>query len=62
MALTPYDVWAYKGRGTRLDERDAYAYLRGTNAAVEALTAQVAELTATVAQLTERLADTDSQG
>src|SRR5690606_32679347 len=24
---TPYETWAYKGRGKNLDERDAYAYL-----------------------------------
>ncbi|MER7738899.1 N-acetylmuramoyl-L-alanine amidase [Streptomyces sp. NPDC096538] len=62
MALTPYDVWAYKGRGTKLDERDAYAYLRNTEAKVTELTEQVAELTATVAQLAEQLANTTPQG
>ncbi|MEU2566639.1 N-acetylmuramoyl-L-alanine amidase [Streptomyces althioticus] len=50
---TPYDVWAYKGRGKQLDDRDAYAYLRGTNAAVQALTAQVGALSATVGKLAE---------
>ncbi|MEV5189238.1 hypothetical protein [Streptomyces werraensis] len=62
MALTPYDVWAYKGRGTKLDERDAYAYLRGTDASVKTLTTQVAALTATVnklAQLAGSDVDTD---
>ncbi len=38
MALTPYDNWAYKGKG---ETRDAYAYLRGTNADVKAVATKV---------------------
>ncbi|MEV5168197.1 N-acetylmuramoyl-L-alanine amidase [Streptomyces werraensis] len=59
MALTPYDVWAYKGRA---ETRDAYAYLRSTEARLVELTGQVAELNATVARLAEQLADTTPQG
>jgi hypothetical protein len=56
---TPYDLWAYKGRG---EKRDAYAYLRSTEASVKTLTTQVAALTATVnklAQLAGSDVDTD---
>jgi hypothetical protein len=56
---TPYDLWAYKGRG---EKRDAYAYLRTTEASVKTLTTQVAALTATVnklAQLAGSDVDTD---
>ncbi|MGA5767454.1 N-acetylmuramoyl-L-alanine amidase [Streptomyces pseudogriseolus] len=47
---TPYENWSYKGKG---ETRDAYAYLRGTNAIVTSLTAQVAALSATVGKLAE---------
>jgi hypothetical protein len=47
---TPYDLWAYKGRG---EKRDAYAYLRSTEASVKTLTTQVAALTATVNKLAQ---------
>ncbi|MEU1919367.1 N-acetylmuramoyl-L-alanine amidase [Streptomyces albogriseolus] len=56
---TPYDLWAYKGRG---EKRDAYAYLRSTEALVKTLGTQVAGLTATVnklAQLAGSDVDTD---
>ena len=43
--LVPYAGWAYKGKD---ETRDAYAYLRGTNADVKALTAKVAALTVKV--------------
>ncbi|MEU9597199.1 hypothetical protein AB0E06_10345 [Streptomyces sp. NPDC048109] len=55
--MDPIDVWAYKGKTRRAadgggrETRDAYEYLRGTNAAVKALTAQVGALTATVGTL-----------
>ncbi|MEU9065442.1 N-acetylmuramoyl-L-alanine amidase [Streptomyces sp. NPDC048306] len=55
--MDPIDVWAYKGKTRRpadgggRETRDAYEYLRGTNAAVKALTAQVGALTATVGTL-----------
>ncbi|GHF73877.1 glycoside hydrolase family 25 protein [Streptomyces thermodiastaticus] len=48
--MDPIDVWAYKGKN---EKQDAYAYLRGTNAAVKALTAQVGALTATVSKLAQ---------
>jgi hypothetical protein len=48
--VSAYDLWAYKGKG---ETRDAYAYLRGTNAAIQALTAQVGALSATVGKLAE---------
>ncbi|MGQ5576082.1 peptidoglycan recognition protein family protein [Streptomyces sp. ECR3.8] len=38
---TPYELWAYKGRG---EDRDAYAYLRDTEAKVDALADKVAGL------------------
>ncbi len=41
MALTPYELWAYKGRG---ETRDAYAYLRSTEAKVDALADKVTSL------------------
>ncbi|MFF5801586.1 peptidoglycan recognition protein family protein [Streptomyces albogriseolus] len=59
MDLTAYGVWAYKGRG---EKRDAYAYLRDTEAEVKELAEQVAELTATVARLAEAKTDTTPQG
>ncbi len=53
--MEPVDVWAYKGKknfaGSGPETKDAYAYLRGTSAAVQSLTAQVGALTATVGQL-----------
>jgi hypothetical protein len=55
--MDPIDVWAYKGKTRRpadgggRETRDAYEYLRGTNAAVKSLTAQVGALTATVGTL-----------
>jgi hypothetical protein len=39
--VTPYEFWAYKGRG---ETRDAYAYLRSTEAKVDALADKVAGL------------------
>ncbi|NUV54545.1 N-acetylmuramoyl-L-alanine amidase [Streptomyces coelicolor] len=48
--VSAYDLWAYKGKG---ETRDAYAYLRGTEAAVKSLTAQVGALSATVGKLAE---------
>ncbi|WP_240203200.1 peptidoglycan recognition protein family protein [Streptomyces actuosus] len=48
--LVPYAGWSYKGKD---ETRDAYAYLRGTSAAVQALTAQVAALSAVVTRLAE---------
>ncbi|MEU2446018.1 hypothetical protein ABZ588_21190 [Streptomyces althioticus] len=38
---TPYELWAYKGKG---ETRDAYAYLRSTEAKVDALADKVAGL------------------
>jgi N-acetylmuramoyl-L-alanine amidase len=49
-ALVPYAGWSYKGKG---ETQDAYAYLRGTSAAVRSLTAQVGALTAAVAALAQ---------
>ncbi|WP_051844208.1 hypothetical protein [Streptomyces sp. NRRL S-813] len=46
--LYPYAGWDYEGKG---ETSDAYAYLRGTSAAVKSLTAQVGALTATVGKL-----------
>ncbi|WP_432135140.1 N-acetylmuramoyl-L-alanine amidase [Streptomyces sp. bgisy154] len=48
--LVPYAGWSYRGKD---EPRDAYAYLRGTNADVRALTAQVAALAAVVGKLAE---------
>lgn len=48
--VSAYQLWAYKGTG---ETRDAYAYLRGTDAAVKALTAQVGALTSTISKLAE---------
>lgn len=48
--VSAYELWAYKGTG---EKRDAYAYLRGTDAAVKSLTAQVAALSATLGKLAE---------
>jgi hypothetical protein len=48
--VSAYELWAYKGKN---EKRDAYAYLRGTDAAVKSLTAQVAALSATVGKLAE---------
>jgi len=51
VSVTPYDHWAYKGRG---EDRDAYAYLRGTNAGVSDLGAKVDALADKVAGLEQR--------
>lgn len=57
--MDPIDVWAYKGKTRRAadgggkETRDAYEYLRGTNAAVKTLTAQVGALASTVGRLAE---------
>ncbi|MEU3161415.1 N-acetylmuramoyl-L-alanine amidase [Streptomyces griseoincarnatus] len=51
---TPYDLWAYRGRGTNLDDRDAYAYLRGTNADVKTLAKQMDALADKVDALEQR--------
>ncbi|MGA5603992.1 peptidoglycan recognition protein family protein [Streptomyces griseoincarnatus] len=48
---TPYELWAYKGRG---EDRDAYAYLRGTNADVKTLAKQMDALSDKVAGLEQR--------
>jgi hypothetical protein len=48
--VTPYELWAYKGKG---ETRDAYAYLRNTEALVKTLGTQVAGLTATVNKLAQ---------
>ncbi|MGV9226394.1 N-acetylmuramoyl-L-alanine amidase [Streptomyces albogriseolus] len=48
--VSAYELWAYKGTG---ETRDAYAYLRGTNTAIQALTAQIGALSATVGKLAE---------
>ncbi|MDF6043263.1 CHAP domain-containing protein [Streptomyces sp. JH14] len=43
--MGPIDVWAYHGKlGGKPDPRDAYAYLRDTEAAVKRLEARVKEL------------------
>lgn len=61
--LVPYAGWSYKGDG---ETRDAYAYLRGTNADVRALAAKVdvqgqtiTQLVQTVAQLAAGIGDLD---
>jgi len=51
--MDPIDVWAYKGKDEK--KYDAYAYLRGTNAAVKSLATQVTGLTATVKTLAGQL-------
>ncbi|MEU2992889.1 N-acetylmuramoyl-L-alanine amidase [Streptomyces griseoincarnatus] len=51
MALTPYDNWAYKGKG---ETRDAYAYLRGTNTDVKTVATKVDALADKVAGLEQR--------
>jgi GH25 family lysozyme M1 (1,4-beta-N-acetylmuramidase) len=53
------DLWAYKGLlNGKPDPHDAYAYLRGTNASVQALTKKVGTLTATVDTLAKVVAST----
>ncbi|MGW1938947.1 peptidoglycan recognition protein family protein [Streptomyces goshikiensis] len=51
--MQPIDVWAYKGKGPQgePETRDAYAYLRQTEAKVSALTGQVSALTEKVSSL-----------
>jgi GH25 family lysozyme M1 (1,4-beta-N-acetylmuramidase) len=52
----PADLWSYKGKlGDKADPQDAYAYLRGTNAAVKTLAAQVAAQTAAITALAKQL-------
>ncbi|MEW2518123.1 hypothetical protein [Actinacidiphila alni] len=52
----PVDVWAYKGQlNGKTDPRDAYAYLRDTNATVVAQGKQIASLTASVDTLAKAL-------
>lgn len=51
--LVPYAGWSYKGEG---ETRDAYAYLRGTNADVKALAAKVDAQTQTITQLVQAVA------
>lgn len=54
----PIDLWAYKGQlDGKTDPNDAYAYLRGTNAAVKNMASQVAVLNATVSTLAKALGD-----
>ncbi len=48
--LVPYAGWQYKGKD---EESDAYAYLRGTNASVKALTTQIAAQTAAISKLVQ---------
>ncbi|GCD37928.1 hypothetical protein OEIGOIKO_05738 [Streptomyces chrestomyceticus JCM 4735] len=48
--LVPYAGWQYKGKG---EETDAYAYLRGTNASVKALTTQIAAQTAAISRIAQ---------
>jgi hypothetical protein len=52
------DLWAYKGLlNGKTDPHDAYAYLRGTNADVQALARRLDALTATVNTLAKALGD-----
>lgn len=51
--LVPYAGWSYKGDG---ETRDAYAYLRGTNADVKALATQVVAQSQTITQLVQTVA------
>lgn len=48
---TPYETWAYKGRG---EDRDAYAYLRGTNTDVKTVATKVDALADKVAGLEQQ--------
>ncbi|MGQ5580920.1 N-acetylmuramoyl-L-alanine amidase, partial [Streptomyces sp. ECR3.8] len=48
MAPTPYENWAYKGKG---ETRDAYAYLRGTNTDVKTVATKIDALADKVAGL-----------
>ncbi|MGQ5576778.1 N-acetylmuramoyl-L-alanine amidase [Streptomyces sp. ECR3.8] len=51
MAPTPYENWAYKGKG---ETRDAYAYLRGTSTDVKTVATKVDALADKVAGLEQR--------
>ncbi|MFK8850516.1 peptidoglycan recognition family protein [Streptomyces sp. Ac-502] len=48
--LVPYAGWQYRGKD---ETTDAYAYLRGTNASVKALTMQIAAQTAAISKLAQ---------
>jgi GH25 family lysozyme M1 (1,4-beta-N-acetylmuramidase) len=53
----PKDLWAYKGLlNGKTDPHDAYSYLRGTNADVQAIARRLDALTATVNTLAQALA------
>lgn len=52
------DLWAYKGLlNGKTDPHDAYSYLRGTNAEVQAIARRLDALTATVNTLAKALGD-----